>query len=46
LELAYRGRTIRICPQHLPILIHQPAELEGKLPGAASFGLPAEHPEH
>jgi hypothetical protein len=44
LEMAYRGKAIWICPQHLPILIHKPAELEGKVPGAASFGLPAEHP--
>jgi len=28
------GSTIRICPQHLPVLIHDPARLVGILPGA------------
>ncbi len=23
-----------ICPQHIPILIHDPSKLAGKLPGA------------
>jgi hypothetical protein len=44
LELAYQGKTIWICPQDLPILIHRPAEMEDWLPGASSFGPPAEHP--
>jgi hypothetical protein len=34
LSLEYRGATIRICPQHLPVLIHDPAQLIGKLAGA------------
>lgn len=34
LTLEYRGSTIRICPQHLPVLIHDPARLAGILPGA------------
>jgi len=34
LSLEYRGTTIRICPQHLPVLIHDPARLVGILPGA------------
>ena len=34
LTLEYRGTTIRICPQHLPVLIHDPARLVGILPGA------------
>jgi len=34
LTLEYRGSTIRICPQHLPVLIHDPARLIGILPGA------------
>jgi len=34
LTLEYRGSTIRICPQHLPVLIHDPARLVGILPGA------------
>jgi hypothetical protein len=34
LALAYRGARVWICPQHLPILIHSPAKLAGKLAGA------------
>ena len=34
ISMIYRGAPIWICPQHLPILIHKPAELAGKLPGA------------
>jgi hypothetical protein len=34
LTLEYRGGTIRICPQHLPVLIHDPTRLVGILPGA------------
>jgi len=39
----YQGRQIYICPQHLPILIHKPAQLADKLPGAERFGPPAGH---
>ena len=34
LQLEFRGSEFRICPQHLPLLIHDPARLIGKLPGA------------
>lgn len=34
LALTYQETTYWICPQHFPTLIHQPAELIGKLPGA------------
>ena len=34
LSLEYRGLTLRICPQHLPVLIHDPARLVVILPGA------------
>lgn len=34
IRLEYRGSNVWICPQHLPILIHDPAQLIGKLPGA------------
>lgn len=34
LEMQYQGATFWICPQHLPILIHKPQELVGRLPGA------------
>jgi hypothetical protein len=34
IALTYRGGSYWICPQHLPILIHDPARLSGRLPGA------------
>ncbi len=34
LVLRYREHTAWICSQHLPILIHNPRQLAGKLPGA------------
>ena len=34
LPVQYRGQQYWICPQHLPVLIHRPEELAGKLPGA------------
>ena len=37
ISMEYRGATIRICPQHLPIIIHNPAELVGLLEGAENF---------
>ena len=41
-SLVYRGSAHWICPQHLPILIHDPQRLVGKLPGAEGLE-PAEH---
>jgi hypothetical protein len=41
-QLAYGDETLWICPQHLPILIHDPARLIGVLPGAENLS-PAEH---
>lgn len=40
--LDYMDQTLWICPQHLPILIHDPARLIGVLPGAENLS-PAEH---
>jgi hypothetical protein len=40
--LQYRGQALWICPQHLPILIHDPARLVGLLPGAEDLK-PADH---
>lgn len=34
LSLEYLGRALAICTQHLPVLIHDPARLAGKLKGA------------
>ena len=30
----YKGNKYWICPQHIPVLIHDPQQLEGMLPGA------------
>jgi hypothetical protein len=35
--LQFRGARIWMCPQCLPILIHSPQKLAGKLPGAESL---------
>ena len=40
--LAFRGEPLYICPQHLPVLIHDPQRLVGVLPGAENLA-PAEH---
>lgn len=37
ISMEYRGATIRICPQHLPIIIHSPGELVGLLEGAENL---------
>lgn len=37
LVLQYTGSQITICPQCLPVLIHAPQKLTGKLPGAESM---------
>jgi hypothetical protein len=34
LQVDFKGTNYYICPQHLPVLIHDPGQLEGKLPGA------------
>ena len=43
LTIKYKSNEIYICPQCLPVLIHKPANLAGKLPGAENFDAPAEH---
>jgi hypothetical protein len=40
----YQGADVYICPQCLPILIHKPANLAGKLPGLENIQ-PSQH-EH
>lgn len=40
--ILHHGRQLHICPQHLPVLIHNPIELQGKLRGAEHLR-PAEH---
>ncbi|MHC4450660.1 MAG: hypothetical protein ACYS0E_11095 [Planctomycetota bacterium] len=36
-KLEYKGAPYWICPQHLPLLIHDPAQLIGKLEGAENL---------
>jgi len=42
IPLEYRGGRFWICPQHMPMLIHDPASLAGRLPGAEGLR-PADH---
>jgi hypothetical protein len=37
LKIDFRDQEIYICSQHLPVLIHHPEELVGKLPGAENI---------
>lgn len=37
IQLDYQGKTLHICPQHLPVLIHHPEQLVGKVSGAEEF---------
>ena len=36
-QLKFKGQELRICPQHVPVLIHNPHELVGKIDGAEGF---------
>jgi hypothetical protein len=42
ITLGYQNKKFWICPQHLPMLIHDPKTLTGKLPGAEGME-PADH---
>lgn len=42
LQLRYQGDALWLCPQHLPVLIHDPSSLQGLLPGAENLS-PADH---
>lgn len=37
ISFQYKGSGLWICPQHLPVLIHDPTKLADILPGADSF---------
>ena len=37
ISFEYKGSGLFICPQHLPILIHDPTKLAEVLPGADGF---------
>lgn len=36
-QLTFMNNSYWICPQHIPILIHEPQKLAGMLPGAADM---------
>ena len=36
-QVDFKGNNYYICPQHIPVLIHNPAQLEGLLPGAETM---------
>ena len=42
INFRFKGAELWICPQHLPVLIHNPAALVGVLPGAEGLN-PAKH---
>ena len=42
IPLEYHGERLWICPQHLPVLIHDPKQLVGRLAGADQLR-PADH---
>ncbi len=44
IQLHYRGNAYWICPEHFPVLIHNPEQLIGKLPGAENLS-PQGHEE-
>lgn len=37
LTFEYRGKSFQICPQHLPVLIHDPGQLADVLPGTENL---------
>jgi hypothetical protein len=37
MNISYHEETFYICPQCLPVLIHKPQDLAGKLEGAENF---------
>ena len=43
LPFLYKGKEYHICPQHLPILIHKPANLADRLPGLEFIKPPEGH---
>jgi hypothetical protein len=42
LAVVFKDQDYWICPEHLPILIHKPAQLADKLPGLKQLS-PADH---
>lgn len=44
-SLRFDGKSLSICPQCLPILIHRPEQLSGKLGGVPMTGAPHDDQE-
>lgn len=42
ISFQYKGADLSICPEHLPVLIHDPTKLAEVLPGADGLQ-PADH---
>jgi len=42
ISFEFKGQSLNICSQHLPMLIHNPAMLIGKLQGAEDLD-PSDH---
>lgn len=42
IAVSFKDHDFWICSQHLPVLIHDPAQLAGSLPGAEGLA-PADH---
>ena len=36
-QLSFKGSNYYICPQHIPVLIHNPDQLQGMLPDAENM---------
>jgi len=36
-QMIFKGKQLGICPQHLPVIIHDPQKLVGKIDGAEDF---------
>jgi len=45
LRMFYKDAEVYICPQCLPVLIHKPANLAGKLPGLENVQPPQHNHE-
>ncbi len=43
LKLKFKNKKSWICPQHLPVLIHKPQTLVGKLPGVENLSSEEHH---
>ena len=37
IKLSYKSGDYYICPEHMPMLIHKPESLVGKMPGAENM---------